>query len=619
PAIDPNAVCKLDGQLLLNVPENECEYYQRYCEDPGMRLATKNNADFVCCHQDRIYDSDTKCCDGDDVALTNDKNICCDQDRLYDNGDECCPNSVVTTNSGTFCCAENEELFANDNSQSRCCPQDTSYLSYDGTTCCQDGDTRSVCERVPEYGPCQCVPSVVSSADEPVTCSAKVDGSDNEFVTEETIPASEFQDIESEQKKYVFRDSEPRCEVVIRSVDDDSSFRCDPESCTPLDVELRSGESIRVICDIVDENSVYVAKAEKEITGTQITEDNSLVTFANEDYPDAVCAVSVKKIPPETECECEPNPVIKGRMVTCNIYIDEKLSFVERVSTSSLNPGTDVLVPTDNGECRVNIEEEDDESCIPDGYNGECPDHCRSWEDPDCDYGRTGLIMTNFISETLFGSSLQGWWNSRLQANGWESQVFSFAQNIPLTPEWISDQVCKQGSSIGDSFDNLFFSVEDDYEGDEDEDWVPPDAFLDPDIAITFGAEYDGTDYKVSWIFNNFEEGEDSLFRIILKNEYGVTDSEERDIFPAWTNDPEITWEDFYGDVPESVSELPYPVEKFDNEWAPVLNGKGNYIHRNEPQNYDTICMHIRGKKLEIFGDFPVFDEVKCRSISRTY
>lgn len=167
--------------------------------------------------------------------------------------------------------------------------------------------------------------------------------------------------------------------------------------------------------------------------------------------------------------------------------------------------------------------------CDSDGANNVCPRGCRSWEDPDCNYGPyASRLWSTFFGET---APFQNWWNEQLQTNVGIGALYSGLEHIPLTVEWWTARMCNYGVKFSDEevCDSMGM------EGDCSTSWEPPAEFSGDNMAILMAAEYltEESRYRFSWRLENME-GVKYRARVIRYNGgFDMTIAENEVVYPA--------------------------------------------------------------------------------------
>ncbi len=155
---------------------------------------------------------------------------------------------------------------------------------------------------------------------------------------------------------------------------------------------------------------------------------------------------------------------------------------------------------------------------------GICPSNCKSWQHPDCDYGRYGLRLVDWALQMFELPPLQMMWNNVLSGDNAVGTVYSVFDGIPGTPEWFTDQVCKKGFQLSDEDACEALGLSED---ECSEEWDGYENFIGDNVYVSIAADYisrggwgDDLDeknnyYRISWKVHNIE-GEE--YRVFLAN-----------------------------------------------------------------------------------------------------
>ncbi len=237
------------------------------------------------------------------------------------------------------------------------------------------------------------------------------------------------------------------------------------------------------------------------------------------------------------------------RDIRCEVF-EAGSNFVVKEVSTRISDGFDYpiifseKIAVDDGreaDCEFRVSS----GCNPDPNTppGVCPPNCKSWQHPDCDYGRYGLR----IFELAF-PNLHQWWNNILQGEGdipsafaWVSPVFSGLDRMPGTVEWFTSMACERGIDLPD--DDETCELLGLPEGICEDEWDGYVNFEDDDLVVSLSARYSrylqkNDRYEISWRMHNIEE--DVLYRVFLTNinntlgyrNYDFIQRDKRYIFP---------------------------------------------------------------------------------------
>jgi hypothetical protein len=470
-------------------------------------------------------------------------------------------------------------------------------------------------EREPDTFRCDsCEPQEVSLRDKYICTGYMYDASGNRLENTRQDKTGEVNEDGSLSLTEIQGDSCPinYVEPVVKN------YEC---FCTPNLVGVLDGTPGRtsISCYLVDKDTGESAEGSDQdfniptsLSDTDLSNaDNFVLGYINKDNNRHKCEIKLN--PENSICSCSPDPVTKGAYTVCQVTAGSTTIATQRINTqqyAARSPEKTDL-DLDIGDCKVEIIDRSNAgSCTPDGYNGVCPEYCIAVDDPDCDYGRSGLLFVNFLFHTAGLPAPQEWWNSVLQAEGFQ-KFFDALDWIPMTPEWFTARICSDNAGL-DAGQILGGDTVDDYDtvADSEAEWIPPADFLDTESGVSFAVEFDGRNYYISWIFSQFLENQ-SVFRIELKNEYnGLIDTNPEQVYP-YPKNGNWYWNDrTFGE--RLVSELPWADSRY--YWAPIQNGVGNVQVASVFTSYDTACMHIDG---HIFkdGEYETTEEEFCRSV----
>ncbi len=257
--------------------------------------------------------------------------------------------------------------------------------------------------------------------------------------------------------------------------------------------------------------------------------------------------------PGDLRCSCT---VIDGRRFRCNIYDDKRIdemfvNFNERYGETIRETYThddgrtvDCIMDVPIG-CGITEDQVGDGVC----YSG-----CRSWEDPDCDYGRAGREALEYVFRGIeiglerglemvgidvdIRVSPQYWWNRALEDTPL-ANLYSALDNMPGTPEWFTSQVCRANLDLGDSAAcELVGLPEEECLGQTE--WEGAALFADGP-AISIGArrtEDDGTwNYVLRWFINGASGSQIQVFLTDIDDrealfDYSKLTSDRTQIYP---------------------------------------------------------------------------------------
>ncbi len=325
--------------------------------------------------------------------------------------------------------------------------------------------------------------------------------------------------------------------------DPDEEPEEDPEEepvyeCTCPEDEYRPNQQVE--CTITD-------RGEPVDTVTH-TYDGVTPSFVPASYLDLTCSFSAAE--PEYTCgNCRMGRTSltrdASRKYTCDVFS----GFEGR--TESLVGSYDVTVNYNGGgsglvtetiehagqsvDCQIQVYY----GCDSDGQlDGVCPTNCKSWEDPDCDFGRYGVRAIDTLLNAVGLPSVQEWWNDQLESIPALGTIYTALDSIPGTPEWFTDQVCTKGAQISDEKACGLVGLE---EENCTRDWEGYRAFED-DTVVSLAARYETVGhYELRWRLGGMDE--DMKYRIYLANigevdqegsynEYSLLPRDKRVIYP---------------------------------------------------------------------------------------
>lgn len=557
-------------------------------------------------------------CDESGEVQCQDVRTLCDPGTTKIRGDDgsvdCCDDEALT--SSGECCSEEGKIKLTRGSTEKCCPSGASWLGNGGVCCGVDlnQDDPSCC--VGEHDDIAGCPDPVienlnhdcgdcspnpGDVDEEIGCAVEISyGYDSLTFTDQKTVKKTFSEPGRDKKIEYSFDVEKGTDTKTISgecnvnVQDPESENC--ECFCNGNYEVTSEEKTKTIGD-----ACTVKKARSgDSSNVEMTLDydgpTSIDKEVQKDFCDNTVTCHLEFEKREINKDCKDCSSVEKRDGEPFQKQDSDCTFVQGTDEEDItvsveasdvpaaaSDGTELSVSYEDGGvvCKVPLEvkpaSDGEGRCVPDGYNGNCPDYCNSWQDTDCDYGRSSLDFINYFLELAGLPTVGQWWNDKLSSWGFD-EVF---QKLQVgTPEWIVDQVCESGAGLGNKVGSavgLGSESPDDYAGDIDADWVPPPNFLEDTQGISFGAEYDGNNYKLTWIFSNYDDS--SYFRITLKNTYGVADFEPLLVLPAYSGG------EWWGETTKKSGKM----------WQDITNGQGSFVAKSISKEYDQVCLKVKG------------------------
>ncbi|MFP4656079.1 MAG: hypothetical protein ACLFNK_00695 [Candidatus Woesearchaeota archaeon] len=408
--------------------------------------------------------------------------------------------------------------------------------------CC--GGDESVCFQVDECyyhpEPSTCSNDVVE-ADFDCSCKIRFFDLDGNLERETELTSCElceqFQETCTDDYEHTVVDGVVECREEA-SVEYDCS--CPGEPVAPgEDIECSitsEGESVESFTHTADDSGSFTEEYEGQSVDCSYDVDDS-----SEDD---------EEIEKEGELSCRCN-VASSDHFLCTIY--EEIHWDDDVMRRSIDQKTipfpdhhgDTVyetLTTDGGrsvECPMDVPYGCDISDDQKG-DGVCYTGCRSWEDPDCDYGR---YLGRGINALLQGFDLptyQESWNELLEGNNILGAIYTGAQNIPFTPEWFTSQVCSANMDVDDETACELVGLDGDDCVEEGDQWDGSDIFSDePAISIVArDTGDDASDYVVRWVVTGISDAEMQVFLTDIEDaqafqDYDKLNSERAVIYPA--------------------------------------------------------------------------------------
>jgi hypothetical protein len=357
-------------------------------------------------------------------------------------------------------------------------------------------------------------------------------------------------------------------EVIVEP----ENYRCDCSNVDPVEV----GDEVR--CEVKDDSGQSLSP---RVNTNPFTYQGTTTSFDyNYEGNVVVCDFPVKEPEDEVDsrvrcagCTLKKPDGRRARNYVCRFsrsgtIVDE---FETRVDYHGV-PTVQVYSQQfpDSEACEISIST----GCESDGQlNGVCPTDCKSWEDPDCDFGPTGLRVVDWLFNIAGIPTPQQWWNEKLSGDGALGAIYSTLDSIPGTPEWFTDQVCKKGLEISDEKACGVLGLS---EENCTHDWEGYRVF-EGDIVVSLAAEYvsrnafgDNDHYRISWRLK------------------GIPNSEEYRVFLANTGGSGYgTSYDGYSLLPRNRRVI-YPE---DGEWTPVESSSYEY---ETAQRYTDVCVEFK-------------------------
>ena len=309
-----------------------------------------------------------------------------------------------------------------------------------------------------------------------------------------------------------------------------------------------------VYCTISDDTGTLLDNEPFEHDGS-----GSFV-YTHDDDRNAICRYNIEEREGELSCSCT---VASSEHFSCTIY--EEIHWDSDVNRRSIDRQT-VPFPDHHGstvyrtlevdgrevECPMDVPYGCD---ITDDQRGDgvCYEGCRSWEDPDCDYGRSGRKAVEFaagVAEDVVETVL-GWFNIdadvRLSPNHWWqraledtflSDVHSWVQDDMWgTPEWFTNLVCSANIDVDDETACELMGLDQDCIGQEE--WGGAGLFAEGP-AVTLAARKISDDspneYILRWAVQNIRRSEMQVFLIDIDSsvpaDYSQLKTERTMIYP---------------------------------------------------------------------------------------